>query len=99
MAAPGAAAFNDIMDHEDAFVTILVAFGFANTAAQRLVDDFATARSIISVGSQNVKDVIHRLNKNYRHHRTNNLRCYIKASQQNHILAFRKWAIFAVRDA
>ena len=99
MAAPGAVAFNDIMDHEDSFVTILVAFGLTNTAAQRFADDFATARSIISVSSQDVKDVIHSLNKTYRHHRTNNLRCYIKASQQNHILAFRKWAIFAIRDA
>ena len=99
MAAPGAVAFNDIMDHEDSFVTILVAFGLSNTAAQRFTDDFATARSIISVSGQDIKDVIHSLNKTYRNHRTANLRCYIKASQQNHIIAFQKWAIFAVRDA
>ena len=99
MAAPGAVAFNDIMDHEDSFMTILEAFGLSNTAAQRFTDDFATARNIISVSSQDIKDVIHSINKTYRHHRTANLRCYIKASQQNHILAFRKWATFAIRDA
>ena len=90
---------NDIMDYEDSFVTILVALCLTNTATQRFVDDFVTTRSIISINSQDVRDVICSLNKYYRHHRTNNLRCYDKASKQNRILVFRKWAIFSVRDA
>ena len=99
MAAPAAVAFNDLMDHDASFSTILGEFALSARARARFIEDFPNARALLFASEREVKEVITNQNKMFRAHSTNNQRCYITATQQNRITAFHRWTIFAIRDA
>ena len=90
--------FNDIMDHEDSFATILGAFGISVRGRERFREDFPTASALMSSTATEVKDAITSQNKIFRTHSTANQRCYINATQQNRILAFHRWTVIAVKE-
>ena len=90
--------FNDIMDDNNAWDTILTEFGLSERARQRFTEDFPTARELMLSTQTQTRDVINNQNKQYRNHSTQNQRCYISAMQMTRILAFRKWSIIAVKE-
>ena len=90
---------NDIMDDRLSFLTILERFGLAARSRERLIEDFPNARALLSVSVKDLKEIIFNQNKIYRNHPTPNQRCYINATQQSRIMAFHRWAIFAIKDA
>ena len=95
----GAPPFIDIMDHEESFQTILAAFNLSIRSRTRFCEDFPTARALMASNLSEIKAVILNQNKIFRHHTVQNQRCYITATQQNRILAFYRWTVFAIKEA
>ena len=95
-AQPG--AFNDIMDHDPSFDTILNSFGLTVRARNRFTEDFETARQLMLATEDQITQVISNQNKLYRNHSQANHRCYINATQTTRIQTFRKWSIIAVKE-
>lgn len=100
-AAPivAAVAFNDIMDNDPSFITILQNFGLTVRATSRFREDFPTARDLIPSTRKHVHEVIENQNKLLRFHTSAAQRCYINAVQMNRILTFQQWTKYAIRDA
>ena len=71
MAAPAAAAFNDLMDDDASFSTILDRFALSARARDRFIEDFPNARSLLFASEREVKDIITNQNKTFRTHSTN----------------------------
>ena len=99
MAAPAEPAFNDLMDDDASFSTILDGFALLSRARDRFIEDFPNARSLLFASEREVKDIITNQKKTFRTHSTNAQRCYITATQQSRITAFHCWTIFAMKDA
>ena len=97
-AAAQPAPFNDIMDNEPSFGTILNSFGLTGRASNRFTEDFETARQLMLATEDQVTQVISNQNKLYRNHTQANQRCYINATQTTRIQTFRKWSIIAVKE-
>ena len=67
--------FNDIMDDNNAWDTILMEFELSERARQRFTEDFPTARELMLSTQTQTRDVINNQNKQYRNHSTQNQRC------------------------
>lgn len=87
---------NNIADAENAFNTILMGFGLTNRAATRLREDYPTIRDLAKSEEKSVKDMIYNQNKSFPMHEAANQRCYINDLQCQHILIFRRWAVYAI---
>lgn len=89
----------NIVDDAPSFGTILSNFGLSDRAKARLVEDYPDIQSLMDSSSTDLKNVIYNQNKTFRTHSTAAQRCYITATQQSRIMAFHKWATYAIRDA
>lgn len=88
----------NLMTDQASFITILTAFGLNGRTRTRFTEDFPTAGELMLSTKSQVKDVILNQNKLYRNHEQQNQRCYITAMHMSRILAFRKWAVIAVKE-
>lgn len=91
--------FNDIMDDDASFSTILTEFGLDQNSNDKFTDDFPTLDDLRTSSIETIRGVISNQNKLYRDHADAAQRCYITAIQQNYILALHRWSIFAITDA
>lgn len=92
-----AAVFVDLLDDQNAFDTILNAFGLSVRARSKLQEDYQSARNLMNSSEKAVSRVISSQNKEYRQAPPAQ-RCYINATQTQSILTFRRWAIIAIKE-
>ena len=100
-----AAAFTNIMDDAQSFITILGSqiagtdgFGLSARGVTVFTADYKTARDLMDSDEKSIKQVIKNVNSTYRDHNTANRRCYINAVMTKRIVAFYHWTTYAIKE-